>query len=272
METKLSDLPRIKVRLSCMIDEFPFRKGGYLNTFKGKRLLEVLEQINHLMGITSAEKVQIESLCEKARKLIQELPLSERGSVWGHLSETFVKDFKSLQRESEPIFEDLISVHKQPPRDEDLIDPWSVFSKEQQLSIHFSHAIQSEDTVILTRLITSEDVNPSNQGISGTTYLCEAIEKNSIIVLSLLLENNADPNGVSSDATTPLFLAVINNRIDMIKVLLKYNVELTDDNLAQHFKDYTDTALCDTNIFFKNYKDCDYCYIKKNLIRMITNS
>ncbi len=123
---------------------------------------------------------------------------------------------------------------------------------------------------MLTRLIISEGVNPSDQGISGTTYLCEAIENNSMAVLTFLLENKANPNGVSSDGTTPLFLAVINDRIDMIKVLLKYGVNLTDDNLVQYFKNYTDTEPCITNIFFKNYKDCDYCYVKENLIRMIT--
>ncbi len=125
METKLSELPRIKASLSCMVHEFPFRKGGYLDTLKGKRLLEVLEQINHLMNmdISSAERVQIELLREKSRKLIQELPLSKLGNIRGHLSETFIKDFKSLQRESEPIFEDLISTYKQLPREGNLIDP-----------------------------------------------------------------------------------------------------------------------------------------------------
>ena len=76
-----------------------------------------------------------------------------------------------------------------------------------------------------------EQIGPSGRGISGTTYLCEAVKYADVNVLDFLLKKNADPNGRSSDATTPLLVAVARGQVDRVKCLLdaKADPDIDDD-------------------------------------------
>ena len=197
METKLSELPRLRLKLSNLIDRCPLPRGNFLTVSRGRRLSEVFDKINNLVATSLSEETHVAWLHDKSREMARELSVIKSWNNHDdYLPEKFVENLKNLHEEIEKI----ITVHMRPRRDGDLIYPWSILSREQQLSVHFSRAIESENIDTLTNLVVSEGVDPSASGLSGTSYLNMAIESNSAAVVTFLLENIADVDSSNADA------------------------------------------------------------------------